>query len=111
MKASAERRSRQAWPVRCFAGRSGSEGATADDTTKIRAALAGSAGVASIIHMKTLYLGPDELMVGAKIAIESTDGAEAIVKAIDAAEAAIRLAVPAARVIYLEPDLLRVVAN
>ena len=84
------------------------EGATAEDTTKIRAALAGSTGVVSIIHMKTLYLGPDELMVGAKIAIESTDGAESIVKAIDEAEVAIRTAVPAARVIYLEPDILRV---
>jgi divalent metal cation (Fe/Co/Zn/Cd) transporter len=84
------------------------EGATAEDTTKIRKALAGSTGVVSIIHMKTLYLGPDELMVGAKIAIESTDGAESIVKAIDDAEVAIRAAVPAARVIYLEPDILRV---
>lgn len=83
------------------------EGATADDTGKIRAALAGTAGVESVIHMKTLYLGPDELMVGAKIAIAANDKAADVVAAINAAEANIREAVPAARVIYLEPDVQR----
>ena len=84
------------------------EGATAGDTAKIREALAGARGVDSIIHMKTLYLGPDELLVGAKIAISSTDGAQSIVAAIDAAERAVRESVPVARVIYLEPDIRRV---
>ena len=83
------------------------EGATAGDTAKIRAALEGTAGVESIIHMKTLYLGPDELMVGAKIAVQATDGASDIARAIDAAETAVREVVPAARVIYLEPDIRR----
>ena len=84
------------------------EGASAGDVGKIRAAIEGTSGVESIIHMKTLYLGPDELMVGAKIAISSSDGAESIVRAIDAAEVAVREVVPAARVIYLEPDIRRV---
>ncbi|CAB4556634.1 MAG: cation diffusion facilitator family transporter [Actinobacteria bacterium] len=83
------------------------EGATAEDTGKIRKALAGTAGVESVIHMKTLYLGPDELMVGAKIAIAANDKAADVVAAINAAEANIREAVPAARVIYLEPDVQR----
>ena len=83
------------------------EGATAEDTGKIRSALAGTAGVESVIHMKTLYLGPDELMVGAKIAIAANDKAADVVAAINAAEANIREAVPAARVIYLEPDIKR----
>lgn len=83
------------------------EGATAEDTGKIRKALTGTAGVESVIHMKTLYLGPDELMVGAKIAIAANDKAADVVAAINAAEANIREAVPAARVIYLEPDVQR----
>ncbi len=83
------------------------EGATAEDTSKIRKALTGTAGVESVIHMKTLYLGPDELMVGAKIAIAADDKAANVVAAINAAEANIRAAVPAARVIYLEPDVQR----
>jgi cation diffusion facilitator family transporter len=83
------------------------EGATQGDSAKIRAALEGTSGVASVIHMKTLYLGPDELMLGAKIAVSKTDSAEGIAAVINDAEAAVRSAVPATRVIYLEPDILR----
>lgn len=83
------------------------EGATSEDVGKIQAALAGAAGVKSVIHMKTLYLGPDELMVGAKIAVEASASAVEVAGTINGAEDAVRLAVPAARVIYLEPDILR----
>jgi cation diffusion facilitator family transporter len=83
------------------------EGATIDDANAISAALAGAAGVQSVIHMKTLYLGPDELMLGAKIAVDPTATAAQIAAMIDAAEVAVRTAVPAVRVIYLEPDILR----
>lgn len=83
------------------------EGATAKDNTLIAEALRASDGVEDIIHMKTLYLGPDELMVAAKIAVKGNAAAKDIAHAIDMAEASIRKAVPAARVIYLEPDILR----
>ena len=83
------------------------EGATAGDTAKIRAALAGSTGVGSIIHMKTLYLGPDELMLAAKIGVDASASAQEIARVIDQAEVAIRAVVPATRVIYLEPDIAR----
>jgi cation diffusion facilitator family transporter len=83
------------------------EGATANDTEKIAKALRMSEGVEDIIHMKTLYLGPEELMVAAKIAVKATDKATDIANAIDIAEANIRKAVPTALVIYLEPDILR----
>ena len=81
------------------------EGANADDTTKIRKAIEGTNGVESVIHMKTLYLGPEELMVGAKIAVAAGVSSTDIAKTINAAEAEIRGRVPAARVIYLEPDI------
>lgn len=83
------------------------EGATASDVSAIRAALEGSARVRGVIHMKTLYLGPDELMLAAKIAVEPLATAAEVAVAIDEAEAAVRAAVPATRVIYLEPDVLR----
>ena len=83
------------------------EGATAKDNKLIAEALRKSKGVEDIIHMKTLYLGPDELMVAAKIAVKQTDSAKEIAHAIDMAENDIRVAMPAARVIYLEPDILR----
>lgn len=87
------------------------EGATAEDTGKIRKALKDTDGVDSIIHMKTLYLGPDELMVGAKIAVGEKTTGKQIAKIIDAAEENMRTAVPAARVIYIEPDIERAPAK
>ena len=83
------------------------EGATEKDNSKIASALRGSKGVEDIIHMKTLYLGPEELMVAAKIAVRETDSAREVSNIIDVAEEEIRKAVPTARVIYLEPDILR----
>lgn len=55
--------------------------------------------------MRTLHLGPEELLVAAKIAVRHDETATEIATAIDAAEARIRDAVPIARVIYLEPDI------
>lgn len=81
------------------------EAATADDQAAIEAALTGGDGVERIIHMKTMHLGPDELLVAAKIAVAPTVAAGQLAETIDAAEARIRSAVPIARVIYLEPDV------
>ncbi len=63
----------------------------------------------SHIHLRRLHLGPDDLLVGAKIAFVPPD-LPSIAAAIDAAEARIRAVVPAARLIYLEPYLLREIA-
>ncbi len=57
--------------------------------------------------MRTRHLGPDELLVAAKIAVQSDDTAARLATAIDAAEARVRAAVPTARVIHLEPDIVR----
>lgn len=60
-----------------------------------------------MIHLRTQYLGPDELLVAAKIALPPHVDLATVAATIDDAEVAIRAAVPAARVIYLEPDLDR----
>ncbi|AQZ66596.1 Cation transporter [[Actinomadura] parvosata subsp. kistnae] len=83
------------------------EGASPEVETQIRAALEGAPEVARIIHMRTLHLGPEELLVAAKIAVEHNDTAAEVAHGIDEAERRIREAVPIARVIYLEPDLDR----
>ena len=72
----------------------------------IGAALLGS-GVDRVIHLRTMHLGPEELLVGAKLAMPPAATLASVAAAIDAAEARVRQAVPAARVIYLEPDLDR----
>jgi cation diffusion facilitator family transporter len=81
------------------------EGATRADTDRIRKVFEAHPKVEAIIHMKTLYLGPDELMVAAKIAVPKTTKATEIAKAINEVEDAVRAAVPVARVIYIEPDI------
>jgi cation diffusion facilitator family transporter len=83
------------------------EGATPEDQEAVRAAIAGTPDVRSLIHLRTLHLGPDELLVAAKIELSQSLAAPAIAAAIDAAEGRIRAAVPIARLIYLEPDLRR----
>jgi cation diffusion facilitator family transporter len=83
------------------------EAATPEAQRRIVAALeAGGAGF-SVIHMRTQHLGPEELLVAAKIAVRHDDTAASIARAIDEAEARVRAAEPSARVIYLEPDLRR----
>jgi len=81
------------------------EGATRADVERIRDAFNASPQVEALIHMKTLYLGPDELLVAAKVAFPKTTKAIDIARAINDVEAEIREAVPVARVIFIEPDI------
>jgi cation diffusion facilitator family transporter len=83
------------------------EGATPDQEAAIRAGLIDGRRIDRVIHLRTQYLGPEELLVAAKIGIVPGLGIAGIAEAIDAAEARVRAAVPVARVIYLEPDLYR----
>jgi len=83
------------------------EGASPANLTAIRDAINAHPDVEALIHIKTLYLGPDELLVGAKVAFARTKKLADVATAIDAVEASIREAVPIARVIYLEPDVYR----
>lgn len=82
------------------------ESATKEDNGRITAAIESDG--TRIIHLKTMHLGPEELLVAAKISVGAADTGQAIAKAIDDAELRIRTAVPIARVIYLEPDVERV---
>ncbi|MBK9433663.1 MAG: cation diffusion facilitator family transporter [Micrococcales bacterium] len=83
------------------------ESALPEQEQAIRVALDGTQSIDRVIHLKTLHVGPDELLVAAKVAIGGEDDAATIAAGIDEAEAAIRAALPSARYIYLEPDLDR----
>ncbi len=77
------------------------------DVDAVWTALEAGDDIVRVIHLKTLHLGPEELLVAAKIAVAHDDTARAVAAAIDAAELRVRAAVPIARVIYLEPDIDR----
>lgn len=72
----------------------------------IRSAIANGDEVQRVIHLRTMHLGPDELLVAAKLEIDAQSVPD-LARAIDAAEARVRVAVPIARVIYFEPDVYR----
>ena len=82
------------------------EGAAPGTLSDITRALE-AGGVERLLHIRTQYLSPDELLVAAKIALTPGLRVEEVAQAIDDAEQRIRTAVPAARLIYLEPDLDR----
>jgi cation diffusion facilitator family transporter len=87
------------------------EGASPGDNAAIRDAINAQPDVEALIHMKTLYLGPDELLVGAKVAFARSKKLADLANSINAVEAKIRAAVPIARVIYIEPDVYQVPGN
>ena len=60
-----------------------------------------------VIHLRTLHVGPDSLLVAAKVAVRASDAARVVAAAIDTAEGRVRAAVPIAKLIFLEPDLYR----
>jgi cation diffusion facilitator family transporter len=82
------------------------ESASPQANARIAAALVGH-GILRIIHLRTMHLGPEEILVGAKVSISPASTLADAATAIDAAEARIRAVEPYARVIYLEPDVDR----
>lgn len=81
------------------------ESATAEVIAAIRQALTGTDGVARVIHMKTLHLGPEEVLLAAKIAVAPTESAVEVAATINRAERRVRSAAPVVTVLYLEPDI------
>jgi cation diffusion facilitator family transporter len=83
------------------------ESASPADVTKIASTLASAPSVRRVIHLRTEHLGPDDLLVAAKLEFDSDLTLEALAAAIDEAERELREAVPIASVVYIEPDVYR----
>jgi cation diffusion facilitator family transporter len=83
------------------------ESAAPTDEQAIRTAVEASPQERRLIHMRTQHLGPDELLVAAKIEFDGSLSFAELAAAVDDTETRLRQAVPAARVVYLEPDLAR----
>ncbi|MBH0055058.1 MULTISPECIES: cation diffusion facilitator family transporter [unclassified Salinibacterium] len=83
------------------------EGATTKQRNLIRDTINAHPDVRSLIHMKTLYLGPEELLVAAKVDFGAQTRLSDVAASIDSVEQDIRTAEPMARVIYIEPDVYR----
>jgi cation diffusion facilitator family transporter len=81
------------------------EGALPEEQSTIHDTLAEVPGIARVARVRTLYLGPEELLVVADIEMDPESSANEVAQVIDRAEERLREAVPTARIIYLEPDL------
>jgi cation diffusion facilitator family transporter len=83
------------------------EAASPATVAGIAQAMESSDQVLRVIHLRTEHLGPEELLVGAKVAFDTSLDVPALAQAIDDVERRVRSAVPAARIIYIEPDVAR----
>lgn len=87
------------------------ESAVPQEQELIRQALESTPAVNRVIHLRTVHVGPDEILVAAKVAVDHDDSAAKIALAIDDAERRVRAVVPKATYIYLEPDLDRLLPS
>lgn len=83
------------------------EAATSETEDAIVGAMNGAPEVSQIIHLRTEHLGPEEILLAAKVEFANELTLEQLAAAIDSVEARIRSAVPEVRLIYLEPDIHR----
>ena len=83
------------------------ESATKADRAAIVTALESSPSVDALIHMRTQHLGPDEILVAAKVEYDSSLTFDQLADVINLTERNVREAVSAAKVIYIEPDFRR----
>jgi cation diffusion facilitator family transporter len=83
------------------------ESASDEILSKIETALLAGSKARCVIHLRTTHLGPEELLVAAKLAFDATLAFAEVAEEIDAAEARVRGTVPMARLIYIEPDVWR----
>ena len=79
------------------------ESADAGDRKAILAAIGETPGVSSVVHLRTQHLGPDEILVGARVAFDPGLDVAAVAAAVDEVEERVRAVVPAAHPIYVEP--------
>jgi len=73
---------------------------------KIREGIEQERAVQRLIHLRTQHLGPDELLIGAKVAFAEGLSVSDLAAAVNRVEANVRAAVPEARVLYIEPDVV-----
>ncbi|WP_199549720.1 cation diffusion facilitator family transporter [Streptomyces sp. N35] len=83
------------------------EGTSDEDTATIRAALIDGKTVTGVLGLQTMYVGPEDLLIAARISVDHDNTVTEVARAIDEAEARVRAALAMNCVMYLEPDIAR----
>jgi cation diffusion facilitator family transporter len=81
------------------------EAASPEQQAAIREAILTTDGVARLVQLRTMHLGPDDVLVVGGVEIDRARSAADAAEVIDRCQARVREALPTARIIYLEPDL------
>jgi cation diffusion facilitator family transporter len=81
------------------------ESATKDVEDTIRAAITAIDGIDGVVNLRTIHLGPDDLVVASGILVDGAIDAAGIARAIVEAEDRVRAELPFRTVIYLEPRI------
>ena len=87
------------------------EAATPERQRAIHDALLSGPNVRSVIHLRTEHLGPDDLLVAAKVELDGDLTYDQVARAIDETEVLVRAVEPAARLLFIEPDVARAPAD
>ena len=83
------------------------ESALPEQEAAIRAAVADVPGLGALITMRTVHVGPDQILVAIKVDAAGMGSALQVAQAINDAEVRIRTAVPQSQYVFIEPDLYR----
>ena len=83
------------------------EAADPAEVEKICQAIESNGSTKRLIHLRTLHLGPEELLVAAKVEFQGDLDPVLLSSAIDDIERSIRAGVPTAKLVFLEPDEYR----
>jgi cation diffusion facilitator family transporter len=81
------------------------ESALEEDQKAIEKAILNSELTKELIHLRTLYVGPDEILVAVKVGVDGSKSASELAALIDQCEIQIRLSVPSAKYVFIEPDI------
>lgn len=80
------------------------EAASPSDIAAIEGAIREAPELEDLIYARTLHIGPDTIVVGAKVRLRPELTFDGVVNVINDMESRIRARVPAARYVYIEPD-------
>ena len=83
------------------------EAASDEDLAAIETSINGAPKVNGLIHLRTMHLSPDQLLVAAKVEYDRSLNVDELARAIDDTEVQMRAAVPIAHIVYIEPDIRR----
>ena len=83
------------------------ESASPEVVDKIKRAITEAPDGCNLIHLRTEHIGPEELLVTAKVEFPQDLTMRELAVEIDKVEGRIRDAAPEASIVYLEPDIIR----